>query len=254
MASNGIKKTKNYKQFKFYKANRIVRTPFLSVLKKSILKKNLLYLNPIIVNEKMEVIDGQHRLIAAQELGVPIYYMIAPDLGFEDILLLNANVVKWSTIEYLDAYIKLGLEDYKKLKQFSRKYNISITNSLATLSLKDKGSNQFIAHLAEFREGNFKVENYSLAVKFIEFAKQTEPFLLENVIRDRDFLSACWWVYKNDSIDKEAFIASLEAFPRRVHRCGAIREYLRQFEDIFNYQRRSHSGKSQGLKQQTRFF
>ena len=31
-------------------------------------------MRPIVVNKKMEVMDGQHRLMAAKQLGVEIYY------------------------------------------------------------------------------------------------------------------------------------------------------------------------------------
>ena len=38
------------------------------------MKKKYL-VSPILVNEKMEVIDGQHRLQAQKELNLPTYYI-----------------------------------------------------------------------------------------------------------------------------------------------------------------------------------
>ena len=41
-------------------------------LKKSIKNKGLI--NPIMVNQKLEIIDGRHRLKACEELGVAVKY------------------------------------------------------------------------------------------------------------------------------------------------------------------------------------
>ena len=244
-----IKKTSNYSTFKIYKENRTIRPLFVKTLKNSIRKKNLLHLNPIIINEKKEIIDGQHRLQAALELSVPIYYIKDSGLGFEDILLLNANVVKWSTQEYLDAYIKLKVEDYVVLKKFCHKHNLSISNGLAILNL-EKGSRDFRCPLYAFKSGNFRVKNKVLAEKFILFVKRMKPFLLENVTCDRDFLRAVWNIYLNKNIDREILFEKLAQFPRKIFRVTTLREYLRQFEDVYNYQERAQGG----IKKQIRFF
>ncbi len=47
---------------------------YVENIKKS-MQKNFL-ISTIIVNENFEVIDGQHRLIASKDLGLPIYYFI----------------------------------------------------------------------------------------------------------------------------------------------------------------------------------
>lgn len=246
---NAIKKTSNYSQFKYFKTNRNIREAFVLTLKRSIQKKNLLHLNPIIVNEKMEIIDGQHRLKAAQDLNLPIYYLVDEGLGFEDILLLNANVVKWSTHEYLEAYIKLGLKGYLDLKKFCNKHNLSITNGAAVLTL-EKENVSLRAPYSLFKEGSFEIKNEALSEKFMLFVKKANPFLLENVFSDRDYLRGMWQIYSNDDIDKDILLKKLARYPRKIYRAVTSRGYLRQLEDAYNYQARGQLG----VKQQARFF
>lgn len=66
--TNEIKRTNNYDMFKRLEGNRFVDPKKVNKLKKSINEVGYIS-NPIIVNEKMEVIDGQHRLEALKELG-----------------------------------------------------------------------------------------------------------------------------------------------------------------------------------------
>jgi hypothetical protein len=68
-----IHKTTDYDQFKFLESQRnVTRT---SAVLESIKQKNMLDLKPIICNKEKYVLDGQHRLLAAKQLRVPIYYI-----------------------------------------------------------------------------------------------------------------------------------------------------------------------------------
>ena len=56
-----IQQSTKYRQFKRIKGNRVLNPNHIARLKKSIERKNLLHLNPIIVNERHEIIDDtQH--------------------------------------------------------------------------------------------------------------------------------------------------------------------------------------------------
>ncbi|XCY65795.1 ParB N-terminal domain-containing protein [Streptococcus iniae] len=68
---NTVYKTTNYDMFNFSKFNRnVFLTP--EMLKQA----ELGFVSPIIVNENLTVIDGQHRLTACQQLGLPVEYII----------------------------------------------------------------------------------------------------------------------------------------------------------------------------------
>lgn len=70
-----ILKTSSYTRFNSMRGNRKVSERHVRSLVNSISNRNLLAANPILVDEAMNVIDGQHRLEAARKLNTPIYYI-----------------------------------------------------------------------------------------------------------------------------------------------------------------------------------
>ena len=80
---NKIHSTTDYSQFKYIKGNRELVEAHVKKLSDQISKKD--FQIPIIVNEKMEVCEGQHRLEAYKSLGMPITYMIKEGLVIQDI-------------------------------------------------------------------------------------------------------------------------------------------------------------------------
>ena len=76
-----VYQTSNYDLFKKLNGNRDVKNE--KVIIKSIQKIGLID-NPIIVNEKYEVIDGQNRLKALQTLNMPVLFHVIPGLNIDD--------------------------------------------------------------------------------------------------------------------------------------------------------------------------
>ena len=72
---NKILETKDYHTFSFLKGNRAININHLNKLIKSIKEKDLKM--PIIVNEKLQVLDGQHRLKAYQTLNLSMSYIMS---------------------------------------------------------------------------------------------------------------------------------------------------------------------------------
>lgn len=89
--------TMNYDKFRFIDGNRDVE--YLANLRKSI-KTHGWYRQPILVNERFEIIEGQHRFTVCKELGLPIEYIIQPGLVAEDCAPLNTGRTNWRTKNY----------------------------------------------------------------------------------------------------------------------------------------------------------
>lgn len=116
--------TRDYAKFVFHEKNRMVNDAHVNELVRSIKKNNLLFCQPILVNSKYEVIDGQHRLKAAIELDERIYYIIKPGLTIEDAIALNINTKNWGYKDYMDHWIAQGNENYVYFKQYLEKYGL----------------------------------------------------------------------------------------------------------------------------------
>lgn len=83
--------TKNYDVFTMHASNREINILNIKKIKASLCARNMLHLRPIVVNKKMEIKDGQHRFLAAKELGLEIFYQIDDDGEDYDIVLLVAD-------------------------------------------------------------------------------------------------------------------------------------------------------------------
>ena len=71
---NKIHVTSDYDQFTYLVGNRDIVNKHVKSLSAEIDNRDLEI--PIIVNEKMEVCDGQHRLEAYKVLGKPVPYIV----------------------------------------------------------------------------------------------------------------------------------------------------------------------------------
>lgn len=112
-----VETTTTYQAFKPIDGNRYVNQLHLKRLKKS-MQENYLY-TIIVVNERMEIIDGQHRFECAKELNLPLNYVVCKGYGLNEVHTLNQNSKVWSSEDYLDGYCKLGYQDYILLESLS---------------------------------------------------------------------------------------------------------------------------------------
>src|SRR3990167_6910002 len=120
-----VYKTTEYDQFKTITGNRNLNKTHLTRLTNSIISKNMMEVNPVIVNEEMEVIDGQHRLEVAKQNNLPVYYTkVNSHSSLREVQLLNANLKGWTLQDYMNSYISLGNRDYKILQDFIDRYEI----------------------------------------------------------------------------------------------------------------------------------
>jgi len=127
--------TSDYKVFKSITSNREVDSKHIKKLVESISKKNLLYIRPLLVNEHMEVIDGQHRLEACMLLNIAVPYMICPGLLKDDIHFLNSVQKNWTTMDFINYFTienKRGFQEFSKLANTFPRVKVSILLKLCS--------------------------------------------------------------------------------------------------------------------------
>ena len=100
--------TTDYDQFKFIDNNR--QADHVKALTVSF--KERYVPNAILCNEKMEIIDGQNRFLAAKELGLPIYYYCIQGLGIYDVASLNSYGKNWNNRDFARMWAGLGKKAY----------------------------------------------------------------------------------------------------------------------------------------------
>ena len=158
--------TKNYSIIQFALGNRNLTYERVKTIEKSIKKCGLRRI-PIVVNKHGNIIDGQHRYVAARNLGLPIYYVIDPDADVEVARLINNTQSGWKFIDYVHSWSSMGNEDYGKLEfllEDSSLAGISAgTKIAATSGIYHNSSNGLSKRIV--REGKYKFTCYDSDVE-----------------------------------------------------------------------------------------
>ena len=123
-----ILSTYEYDKFKKIKGNRKINFKNLGKIINSMSKKQLVI--PILVNEKFEVIDGQHRLQACIELGLPVYYYIVEGYGDCEVITTNLNQENWTKSQFLDYYIDHENHNHILFEEIRRNNGLNINQLL----------------------------------------------------------------------------------------------------------------------------
>lgn len=226
-----IQNTTDYSQFKILNANREIRQAHVKQLIISISEKNLLAEHPIEVNSEMEILDGQHRLKAAEALGLPIYYYVANDSDLNDVRLLNVNQRPWTWRDYINFYDQQGKSAYTTLKKFMENTHLPVGVALTLLTTENgrrEGGDVML-----FKNGNIVVLDEVKAYEMAEKIREIEPYTEGAVVLDRDFIVALYQVYTK--FKHSQVMNKLRKLPRAFALRSNVRNYLREFEDLMNY-------------------
>ncbi len=219
-------KTKEYSKFKFLAHNRPIDWSHVKKIARSIQSRNMLDQRPIEVNEKMEIIDGQHRLEAAKQVDVEIYYKIVKESKTEDIIQLNISK-NWTQSDFLNYYVRNEYPEYKKLFDYMKKNEISLKLGLAMTS----GQNH--ENSAEFKLGNYKFEGESnqevldMCQNTIDYIKKMNGF--SNYTSSTRFWLALIKLINHTNFSMDKWLFNLA---RMVHKFGP-RATNKDYQDMF---------------------
>lgn len=166
--------TKDYNQFKKLIGNRQIDAKNVGAIAKNIQKNGLLP-TVVICNEKMEVIDGQHRIEALKRLNLPVYYQIHRGLGLKDCIAFNISSKKWTSQDYINTYVSQGNKDYIQLQRFAEKYSKLSIVRIACVCI-EKGT-QGSTVLNQLAEGTFKIKNVSEANERLSYINEVYDFI-----------------------------------------------------------------------------
>src|SRR5690606_27736796 len=161
-----MNKTTDYSIFGEIESNREVDLRHVRKLMKAIEKRNLLHLNPIIVDEQNRVIEGQHRLEAAKQLKLPIYYITDGNVDKSDIAALNTNKKNWAIQDYINFHCVEKRPGFAVLAKFiSNHPNIPISSAVQLLSPSGR------RNMDDIKNGHVDVANLNMAENIAAFLK-----------------------------------------------------------------------------------
>lgn len=230
--------TVQYDIFKQLKGNRTVKNGRVVKAMESIQKHGWLD-EPILVNENLEIIDGQGRLEALRRLGMPVEFIIQKGIGKSECQALNHYQKNWTTMDYVECYVADNNGNYIWLKNMLRTYT-ALTKSVIFSVCVSGGRNSSIGSADFFKvieEGRLNVSNEGrkraeealiYLSRFVDTAKHLGG-------RKDKFYTALMFLYLLDGIDNERLCSVINNARYDGMVSSATPEgYLQQFEIQYN--------------------
>ena len=231
-----IYETRDYSQFRKMLGNRDAKSE--NKIVESIKAVGLIP-NPIIVNEKMEVIDGQNRLAALQQLEMPVYYLVVKGLDIEACRRLNIGQTNWGLDDYIASYANQGVADYQRLSslinEFRKPFTIEGIVSMAKPKMLNEGGS---SPRKPLMEGTFTLsrEEYELATTRMRSAIDLG---YGDLCRRKQFAARIFWacvsyIYQSQEVNAKDVIEQLIQYEATLPSCNRVSDQLAYFEDAVN--------------------
>ncbi|MFT2142273.1 ParB N-terminal domain-containing protein [Mammaliicoccus sciuri] len=159
--------TNDYSLFSFIASNRKPKQMHINSLVEQIEEGYVL--PPIIVKENGQILDGQHRYLALKEKNKPIEFIVREDVQQNILQRSNSLVSKWSTMDHIQYHTKEGNEHYKKLLEFIKYSELTITPAARLIGKAKLDRNKNITSFNKaLQEGYFEITNEEDAYQFID--------------------------------------------------------------------------------------
>ena len=230
VAIGAVYRTDDLDSFKDLKGNRTVDKGRVKKILLSMQKNGYIH-SPIIVNENMEVIDGQGRLEALRQLGLPVEYVMFKGLTISDCIVLNANTTNWSIMDYIESHADRGNNNYKFLLHLLSKYKEFGLTVVINAITGSSGNNGKV--MRSIKNGDFKCsgEQYEradellgYAMRFLKtiknFPKGATPYIC----------MAIMFAYQIEEVDREKLVEKFDLYygmadvPQFIDVDGALKD------------------------------
>ena len=139
-----INKSTDYSQFKLSELNRTPITSHVKTIKDALKENNFLHLHPIIVDQQMNIIDGQHRFLAAKSLRLPIFYIIG-NVNEQHYIQANRLQRRNCSEDILRFYRQKGNKTYEWIEDNMNRTNLAMKAfcRLIGIHLDTRGNEDF---------------------------------------------------------------------------------------------------------------
>lgn len=220
-----VLQTTDYDMFEFVEGNRKLNPRHVRGLRKAIEKDNLLFANPILVDSRMRVLDGQHRLEVARGLGVPIFYLKVD--GLEPSVIPGINTVRkgWTTPDYINYYAELGSSPYVALK------TIMNLTSLFPSSVFEAGE----LNSGIIRRGELDLNPGKARMLLDRIEKLQEYVDIDKSLGSARMMRAFIRLMKAGMYNHDRMVKKLEFRAGKIRQFSAVEDNMRELEEVYNY-------------------
>lgn len=214
-----VMSTYNYDMFNMVQGNRNLNKCNFSKLVNS-MKEEYLEI-PIIVNEKYEIIDGQHRFSAAKYLGLPIFFIVVRGYGLSQVKRANIVSSNWVKGDFLEMFVAENKEEYIRFNEIRHKNDVNISS---LIKLFAKAQNKQLARVNhEFEDGNFVLDGEDIVLDFLE---ALEDFNFFKYYKTSQFVSAFMKLYFRPEYEHKKMRNKLKKHSEMLEKKISVDEYL----------------------------
>ena len=211
--------TENYDMFKKIGGNRKINKANYAKIVKSMKEEQLII--PIVVNERYEIIDGQHRYTACKDLGKPIYFYMVRGYGLEQVKRANIASSNWKKENYLDMFVAEGNEIYKEFEEIKERYDLNISNLLKIFAIVQEKQSARVGY--EFENGTFTLDG---KMEVLRFLTALEDFNFFKFYKSNNFLIAFTRLYFKSEYDHDKMKTKLITHRNSLEKRSTSDEYL----------------------------
>jgi hypothetical protein len=233
-----IEVTRNYRMFhtaesqleRPEQANRSLKLKKHKALFESLKEQGFLPWYPIVCYRrggKLIVRDGQHRLAIAEQLNLPVYYLVAWE-DF-DIAVVNSTVRVWDVLDYAERHANAGVSDYQAAIDFAREHKMPLSTVAALLA----GKTSYGVIREDFQQGEFRISvDMGFAVRVATMYMETCRYSAK--IKHQRFFEACIAMNWVEGFRPEFFVKRAAYHVGRLLPYSTRDEYLGMIQDIMN--------------------
>lgn len=231
--------TDEYDKFHYDTANRDVAelqtsTNLHAEKIKASIEKNKYLFSLVICNEKMEIIDGQHRVAALRALGLPVYFVKIKGYGGPQIQALNEYSKNWKKLDFAHYFAVKGKPDYERFLRLHEEYPSFSPGTLATLiSTPDARKPEvFNAGIWQIRPRLTDNQIRLFITRIMELAE------VEPKVTNRSCAEALWRIMLHTKYDHKRMLTSFENYAKVKFQAGMrTPAYMHMFSVIYNHGR-----------------
>ena len=208
---------------------RPVENAHLKAMIESMRQKSLLKYYPIIVDRDYVVYDGQRRLLAARELGLPVHYIMASNISMLMVAQAGSRSKGWAYADYLKHFCVMNKEPYLYLADYIKKFPyIGLTRAIIVLW----GQGTYDDNQSSYRAGDFSVRNPGMGVKFAKCIGGLEKNeFRKNGVFQRSFLMQM----HNEKFDPDYMIDAINQRPEMMRPFADMESCFKCMENTYNY-------------------
>lgn len=226
--------TNDYEMFVMLEENRFVNQPHVSRLIGEIKDHpESIKVRPILVNDKMEIIDGQHRLAALKELEYPVYYQVARGLDIDDTIRMNVYQRPWVPMDFALSYAGRGNEHYKRYIAYHDRFPTLTHDNIMRYCLGGEGS-----HISrDFRDGKFRIiDSHETIMARFKRLMDIEHFIPAHRKLDRPLYKGILTISQNPNYDHARMLEKLSYCADKYlnQSFGLIEDAQRALENAYN--------------------